>query len=56
MPREIPKKYRGLYNKRKTSRKAAMRFHCLECCGYQAREVTKCTDPECPLYTWRNKV
>jgi len=50
MSREIPNKYRGLYNKRKSSRKSAIRLQCLECCGYDPNEVKLCTDTECPLY------
>lgn len=56
--------------KRKLSRAQAMTLFCLECMGYDghrsggtrsvtrrsaAYEVTRCTDPECPLYEWRNK-
>ena len=32
---------------------AAIRSHCLECCGYSAPEVDKCTAPACWLYPWR---
>jgi len=53
--RNVPKKYIGLYNKRNTSRKAAIRSFCLECMGYKTVEVKNCTDPGCPLYHWRLK-
>jgi hypothetical protein len=33
--------------------RAAIRNHCLECCGYIASEVTLCTAPQCWLYPWR---
>lgn len=51
---DIPKKYRGLYVKgRNGSRKAAIRVKCLECCGFEEKEVRGCTDPGCPLYAYR---
>jgi hypothetical protein len=31
----------------------AIRFQCIECMGFQAREVTLCTDPLCSLYPYR---
>lgn len=31
----------------------AIRNHCLECVGYDAAEVRRCTAPECWLYPWR---
>ena len=55
MIREIPKKFQELYDKRTKSRKAAVRSFCLECCGYDADEVRKCTDKDCPLYLYRIK-
>jgi hypothetical protein len=33
----------------------AIRNHCLECCGYDAAEVERCTCPACWLYPWRFK-
>lgn len=51
--RDIPDIYKGLYAKRKKSRKSAVRSFCLECVGYDPREVTKCTDKACPLWKWR---
>jgi len=51
--REIPKKYHKLYSKRLTSRKAAIRYACLECVGFELSEVKLCTDKDCPLYKWR---
>jgi len=55
MSREIPKKYRGLYNKaiKKRSRKAAIRSFCLECVGYSEKEVLECADSGCPLHKYR---
>jgi len=51
--RDVPKKYTGLYDKCKKSRKAAIRSFCVECVGYVSFEVIKCTDKGCPLYSWR---
>lgn len=32
---------------------AAVRNHCLECVGYDASEVERCSAPACWLYPWR---
>jgi len=53
MDRIIPKKYQAMYDRRKKSRKAAIRSQCLECVGYVAKEVELCTDNGCPLFKWR---
>ena len=52
---ECPAKFRNLYRRAWSgkSRQAAIRIHCLECCGWQAREVAKCSAPACPLYEYR---
>jgi hypothetical protein len=31
----------------------AIKLHCIECMGFQAREVEHCTAPLCPLYPFR---
>jgi hypothetical protein len=53
--RDIPKKYRKLYNKAKnsTSRKAKIRAFCLECCSYSEKEVGLCTDSGCVFHKIR---
>ena len=51
--RDIPEKYQPMYNRRKKSRKAAVRSFCLECVGYSENEVKLCTDHACPLFRWR---
>ena len=53
----IPKTYQSIYGKAVTgkSRKAAMHAQCLECCGWQIKEVFLCTDVGCPLYPYRPK-
>lgn len=53
MMRDVPKKYRGLYNKRNNSRKSAIRSMCLECTGYSEVDVRECCDKDCPLWKWR---
>ncbi len=52
---EMPRSHRACYDKAVSgkSRKAAMRAFCLECCGYEIREVFLCTDLGCPLYPYR---
>ncbi len=52
---QIPKLYRAKYDKAVggQSRKAAMHSFCLECCGWQIKEVFLCTDLACPLYPYR---
>lgn len=55
MERQIPKRYRGLYQRamNKKSRKAAIRSFCIECVGYVEKEVKDCTDSGCPLFRYR---
>ena len=52
---DCPAKFRNLYRRAWSgkSRQAAIRIHCLECCGWQAREVAKCSAPACALYEFR---
>ena len=54
---QIPKLYRGIYDKAVSgkSRKAAMHAFCLECVGWQIKEVFLCTSPQCTLYPYRPK-
>ncbi len=52
--RDVPRKYEVLYSKRNSSRKAAIRSFCLECCGYNDNEVRLCPSNGCPLYHWRS--
>ena len=35
------------------TRRVAIRNHCLECVGYNAAEVVRCTSPACWLYPYR---
>jgi len=52
---DVPTRYRRLYRRARAgkSRKAAIRSHCLMCCGWQYVEVQKCTARTCPLYPYR---
>jgi len=52
---DIPRKYKKLYEKamNSKSRKAKIRFFCLECVGFSEIEVTLCTDKSCPFYDVR---
>jgi hypothetical protein len=53
--KQMPKLYRAIYKKAMAgkSRKAAMHSFCLECCGWQIKEVYLCTDEGCSLYPYR---
>jgi len=55
MDRNIPKSYRNLYQfaVNSKSRKAKIRYFCLECCGFKPSEVRKCTDRGCVFYSVR---
>ena len=52
---EIPRMYRGIYDRavKGQSRSAAITVFCLECCGFQRKEVTTCTSVICPLWAVR---
>ena len=52
---DMPKKYRGIYDKAMQGRslKSAVHAFCLECCGWQRKEVELCSSPECSLYLYR---
>lgn len=51
----IPPKYRGGYVEAVTSnrRQLAIRAFCLECVGWNAAEVRRCTGRACPLFAYR---
>lgn len=38
---------------KRISRAKAIRFKCLDCCGYQSNEVRECPTVECPLWRYR---
>lgn len=37
----------------KGSRSAAVKLHCLQCCGYETKEVRQCTALSCPIWVFR---
>lgn len=51
----VPRKYIKLYTRamNTASRKAKIRFFCLECCGFDGKEVNKCTSFDCVFYKIR---
>ena len=51
----IPKKYIKLYDRARSgkSRKAAIKFGCIECMGFVGSEVKNCTADYCSYYTYR---
>lgn len=55
----VPRKHHGLYRElyriawQGRRRKAAIRAFCLECVGYDAAGVRRCSSPECPLFEFR---
>lgn len=51
MPRSCQASYDRAQSGR--SRKAAVHAFCLECCGYEVREVFACQDAGCPLWPYR---
>lgn len=40
-------------SKPRLNRARAIREFCIECMGYQLREVNRCPDQACPLWEWR---
>lgn len=54
--RDVPIKYRKLYGRTQTGKaspRQAIKMQCVECTGYVRKEVTMCTDTQCPLYKYR---
>ena len=49
---DVPMRYRATYKRALSGKspKAAIKAHCLMCCGWQLKEVKLCTAPHCPLY------
>ena len=52
---DIPPRYRGRYLRTKLTHSPvnAIDAFCLECVGWQPKEVTLCTAPRCPLFQYR---
>lgn len=38
---------------KRISRAKAIRYKCLDCCGYQSNEVRDCPSVSCPLWRYR---
>lgn len=53
--RQMPPKYRPTYRRaiKGRSLRACVNAQCLECCGWQSREVAECMDLGCPLFAVR---
>ena len=52
--KRIPARYRGLYDQAiGGSRRATLRYHCIECCAWVSAEVERCTAPGCVCYPYR---
>ena len=53
--RLIPPKYRATHRRAVAGKsfRACINAQCLECCSWQSREVTLCTDLGCPLWSVR---
>lgn len=53
--RDMPLNYKASYKKavNHKSMRAAVNSQCVECVGYQRKEVGVCTDLACPLYSYR---
>ena len=53
--RQMPAKYQATYHRAVKGRslRACVNAQCLECCGWQSREVVACTDLACPLWSVR---
>ena len=52
----MPSLYRGSYLRTATgnaSPREAIKAHCLECCGWDRAEVSRCTGLACPLWCYR---
>jgi len=52
---DMPKTMRRLFCRAYLGRsmRAAVKAHCLMCVGYDRKEVSLCSSPECPLYPYR---
>ena len=53
--RQIPKAYRAVYEKAVSGKslRAAVNAQCLECTGWQRKEITFCSATICPLWMVR---
>ena len=51
----MPRQYRKVYDAAMTGKslRAAVNSQCIECIGYDLREVKLCCSPQCPLFPYR---
>jgi len=58
MATNIPKKYIPMYNRAVSgkSRKAAIRFQCLNCMGYSEKAVKECSLTACQFFPYRTGI
>ena len=52
---DMPRQVRKVYDIAMTGRslRAAVNSQCIECMGYQFKEVRLCVSPQCPLFPYR---
>lgn len=53
MRTEAPPMYRGIVERARASRAAAVKANCLQCCGWKRDEVAACAITDCPMWVWR---
>ena len=54
MREKTPERFHPLINRiEKGSRAAAAKLFCLQCVGFETKEVRECTSKECPMYLFR---
>jgi hypothetical protein len=53
--KDMPRQFRRVYDIAQTghSLRAAVNSQCIECMGYQFKEVRLCVSPQCPLFKYR---
>ncbi len=51
----MPRQFRKVYDTVMAGRslRAAVNSQCIECMGYQLKEVRLCVSPQCPLFPYR---
>lgn len=52
---DMPRQFRKVYDIAMIGRslRAAVNSQCIECMGYQFKEVRLCVSPQCPLFPYR---
>ena len=53
--KNMPRQFRRVYEIAQTGRslRAAVNSTCIECMGYQFKDVRLCVSPQCPLFPYR---